>query len=167
MPPWLPRFLRRPVPRHSTASSLQLGPPTPPTHRICSLCHTASRAQHPSPPPAHNTPTYVPLLKEIEQRRDEARRSILVQVRPRSHSGILKKSLCRWKDFLPHRILVPIVRKSLDLLRGFTFTPIHQVLYSLPWSIGTILFGLYPQEISNPSLLLSLLILNLWMLFSD
>jgi len=82
MPPWLPRVLPRTAPRHSATSFLYLGPHTPPTPAYrCSLCHTASRAQHPSPPPAHNTPKYTPLLREIEQRRDEARRSILVQVK--------------------------------------------------------------------------------------
>ena len=84
MSPWLPRVLPRTVPRHSTNSLLHLGRRTHPIYYRCSLCHTASRAQHPSPPPAHNTPNYVPLLREIEQRRDEARRSILVQVRIRS-----------------------------------------------------------------------------------
>ena len=86
MPPWLPLLLRCTVPRHLANPLLYLGSRAPPTYR-CSLCHTASKAQYPSPPPVHNTPNYIPLLKEIEQRRDEARRSILVQVRIRSQSG--------------------------------------------------------------------------------
>ena len=85
MPPWLHRALSRfKTTKHSTSSSLPIFflTPRPLATYTCSLCHTASRAQHPCPPPAHNTPNYIPLLREIEQRREEARRSILVQVMP-------------------------------------------------------------------------------------
>ena len=112
MPPWLPRGLHFTLRQHGhrTTPSINFRPRL----QICSLCHTASKAQHPSPPPAHNTPSYTPLLKEIEQRRDEARRSILVQVSTRFSTDLgfghinsvgQRVSLCSWSWLLLSRSL--------------------------------------------------------------